>query len=161
MTPYTSIPKTQSTFSKPQWTKFVRAPLAAPPPGTLPLGLPPAMVSYWTSGRGTLKRGARFWYASPLVALRGSSLQSYQKPSARGCRNGGRLDCRHRLDLPSSQGGYCLRGSSWRDRAASSRERGGRTHGRTVMSRLFCLESVGLRNRRSLVQFRPPLAAAF
>jgi hypothetical protein len=38
-----------------------------------------------------LKRGARFWYASPLVGVLASSLQSYQKPSARGRRQNRRL----------------------------------------------------------------------
>ena len=61
---------------------FPRPPRRSPSP-THPLGLPPVMVPHWTSGRGTLKRGARFLYAPALVALHGSSLRRYRKPSAR------------------------------------------------------------------------------
>ena len=61
---------------------FPRPPCRSPS-RTHPLGLPPVKVPYWTSGRGMLKRGARFLYAprsSPSWLL----VRRYRKPSARG-----------------------------------------------------------------------------
>lgn len=57
-------PSTAAGF-EPQQSETLRAaltPLAAPPPRPPP-DLPPAKVSYWTSGRGALKRGVRWRYA--------------------------------------------------------------------------------------------------
>ena len=72
--------------NRPRAPACPRPPRRVPPPGPTPLGLSPCQGIDWTSGGGTLNRGARFLYASPLVAVLAPRSKASRKPSARGHR---------------------------------------------------------------------------